>query len=333
MADIKEGGKKKCYGVLPIEHPRVFFFADRNHRARTYGKAVWALALAPKKTSKCSKLDARRLQRNYAYMIHGNATKSFEELKIAAEAALEHHFDNHSKCGTWCKRKLALASEDHTLKLKTDFKYRDKKKDCELYMQLLEIHTKYTTDECLREVHHPFDTNIVEAINALITRFVPKNLQFGFSLNWKGRVALAIGIHSLGYEKYLSRLYGKLGLTVTKGERKEWKSHDKRVVVQRLYNKNDEVRVRNAQRRYAKMGEELKKLEEDWKSMRTYESGMGGPGGDDEEITETDRCCPYCGGSDHKTKRSVKCKVSTNRKSKYFVDTEKDSEDLVENTI
>ena len=140
-------------------------------------------------------------------------------------------------------------------------------------------------------------------------------------------------IHSLGYEKYLVRLYKKLDLRVGTAKRKEWISKDKRRSTQQLYNDNDEVRVRNAQRRYVKMSEELKKLEDDWKSMRAYKSGMAGPGMDGDEDKD-DRCCPYCGGSVHKTRRSKKCKVSTNPTSKYYEAVRSDClDDTVEDTF
>jgi hypothetical protein len=35
-------------------------------------------------------------------MVHMYCDRPFDELKTAAKAALEHHFNNHDFCGGWC---------------------------------------------------------------------------------------------------------------------------------------------------------------------------------------------------------------------------------------
>ena len=73
--------KKKSHGILTAEHPPIVFFADKNHRVRSYGSCLWRLARAAKKTSHMSKTDARRLQQNLSYMLHMYCDKEFEEFQ------------------------------------------------------------------------------------------------------------------------------------------------------------------------------------------------------------------------------------------------------------
>jgi hypothetical protein len=42
--------KKKSNGVLPTNHPKIEFLADKNHRMRCYGKHLWKLATGSKKS-------------------------------------------------------------------------------------------------------------------------------------------------------------------------------------------------------------------------------------------------------------------------------------------
>ena len=56
-------------GELPMNHPKIVFLADKNHRVRTLGKKVFLLSRAPKKTSLVEKVDATRVKRSFAYNV------------------------------------------------------------------------------------------------------------------------------------------------------------------------------------------------------------------------------------------------------------------------
>jgi hypothetical protein len=68
-------------------------------------------------------VDCLRLKRNYAWWIFTGASLTYEEFKNSAMSPVLHHFNDHSKRGTWCHHRIK--DEEELAKLK---KYRCKKK-------------------------------------------------------------------------------------------------------------------------------------------------------------------------------------------------------------
>jgi hypothetical protein len=99
-----------------------------------------------KKLSPMKKSDARRLKRNLSYMVHMYCGRPFDELKTAAKAALEHHFNNHKFCSGWCPYLAKSEAE----RAEVQYKYCSKTDDSVLYSQCVEIHEAYTTEQGLR---------------------------------------------------------------------------------------------------------------------------------------------------------------------------------------
>ena len=59
-----------------------------------------------------SSLDAEQLKCNVYYAICSNCTcKDMAVMKLVIESVLEHHFNNHSKCGEWCLVKKLKGKE------------------------------------------------------------------------------------------------------------------------------------------------------------------------------------------------------------------------------
>jgi hypothetical protein len=159
------------------------------------------------------KPDARRLQRNFSYAIHMNCDESPEDLKKGTHAALEHMFNNHEHCGAWCNYLLAKTDAE---KKECDWRYISKEKDVKLYQQVLAIHDKFTAEPSLIELLHEHDTQKNESMNNFIRGWVPKDSHYARTKNWEGRVMIAVGVDSIGYEDHYRRASWRLGLSLTR---------------------------------------------------------------------------------------------------------------------
>ena len=70
--------------------------------------------------------------------------------------------------------------------------------------------------EKLKALHHPFDTQMNEAMNnAPVARRCPKNKMFAGSQSLLYRVALVAGQQTQGADKYMSDVYEMLGMTMS----------------------------------------------------------------------------------------------------------------------
>jgi hypothetical protein len=71
-------------------------------------------------------MDAERLKRKLSYVVRVNCrTTDIEVLRKAIESVLEHHFNNHSLCGEWCKVKNLERPERQEAMLKDRCKQRN----------------------------------------------------------------------------------------------------------------------------------------------------------------------------------------------------------------
>jgi hypothetical protein len=73
---------------------------------------------------------------------------------------------------------------------------------------------RFTTLDKLIEMAHGLDTNMNEAFNQICTWFAPKNKVFAASGSLHNRIALAVGVNSIGVEAFFVRLFNKLGINV-----------------------------------------------------------------------------------------------------------------------
>ena len=91
---------------LPKGFKRPIFLADLNHRIKVLSKPIFALASLGKRTSTCSKGDALRLKRNFAWYFKscvGDPKVTFKEFQRNVNAPIYHHFNNHLWCNAkWC---------------------------------------------------------------------------------------------------------------------------------------------------------------------------------------------------------------------------------------
>jgi hypothetical protein len=106
IAQGKNKGKLKDRpntGKLPghIMEPKVV--SDPNHRRKLLTKQLLELASSGVKNNlTITKMDVRRLGKNYGYMARTLPHLTEDQYCFAAKAVLEHHFDNHVYCGNWC---------------------------------------------------------------------------------------------------------------------------------------------------------------------------------------------------------------------------------------
>jgi hypothetical protein len=109
---FKRKKKKPNNGLLPALHPPIVFRADKGHRVRNYAKFFFCLA-GKVKAEKfgCTGIYAERMKQQMSWTLRLYASGSFEDFQTAVTAVLEHHFNNHNLCGTWCKAKYGSDAE------------------------------------------------------------------------------------------------------------------------------------------------------------------------------------------------------------------------------
>ena len=214
------------YGCIPRHMPEPRFVADPNHRRKTLASALYALAslaktdpASDKKKNKrkrktmewsltMTKMDCRRLSKNYAFMARTlQETQTDEAMLNAGKAVLEHHFDNHQFCGKWCLRKDNMDDKSKY--------YRDKTKDAKLYERLQSIMARFVDLAALKEVSHSMDTCANESFNNTISWLAPKNKVYCGTHSLKNRISIALGINALGTYEYYNQLFIRLGIQMT----------------------------------------------------------------------------------------------------------------------
>jgi len=150
------------HGRLPINFPEPLFAADPSHRKKTLKGDLYRLVAKKKAVKKTMmKCDCIRVSTNFAHMsrtLPGTDTATWVN---KGKAVLEHHFDCHTFCGDFCRRKAS--TED---KRKASDKFcRSKEKDRELHELLEELIARFVTADALEEVGHGFDTLVNESLN------------------------------------------------------------------------------------------------------------------------------------------------------------------------
>jgi hypothetical protein len=304
-------------GKLPAHVPEPLFVADPNHRRKGLsGELIKLDTGRVDEKFTMTRMDTTRLAKNFGYMARTLKDREPTEYVEAASACLEHHFDNHQFCGDWCKRK----NESDEGKKTSHKYYRCKVKDAKLYSVLSNKMERFCTQDRLEEMAHTLDTNMNEAFNQICTWFAPKNKVFAGSGSLHNRIALAVGVNSLGVESFFKRLFKALGIPLTPNvayylELKE-KNRSKRLAKV----KTKEAKKKKNKRKHDRLADDVKiaKMER-LKRTGTYRRGMNL----DEQLEDlldaaaekpkakkykpSGKFCEYCGVKGHLTKRSQEC--------------------------
>jgi hypothetical protein len=271
-------GARNDKGKLGKDHPVIIFLADLSHRVRTYGKYLFAMKNMGAKRSPMTEMDALRLKRNFAWWLFSGASLTYDEFSDAAMSPVLHHFNDHSKCGTWCRHKNKSAEQLSHLD-----KYRNKEKDSFLYSQCVELIERFTSESHLRECHHKMSSQKNEAMNKSIMRYCPKDKTYSKSMALTSRLCLAIAIDTVGHSEYYVRLFAAMKLQATEltfsGLRRMWRK--KEYGRMRQGRKQVKLDRRIAIRKSILKG--IDELEKDKEEGRAYESGIRMAGDDDNE--------------------------------------------------
>jgi hypothetical protein len=208
---------RKDNGKLPSNVTEPTFVADPNHRRKGLtGQLIKLCAQKNEIKLTMTRMDATRIGKNFGYMARTLVHRPESEFLGAANAVLEHHFDNHEHCGDWCGRQHETEAQRAS---KVRY-YRCKMKDADLYELLKGKVERYITLDKLVNMAHGLDTNMNEAFNQICTWFAPKNKVFAGSGSLHNRISLAVGINSLGVEVFFTCLYdtSNTGILSTWGE-------------------------------------------------------------------------------------------------------------------
>eukprot|EP00957_Ditylum_brightwellii_P105379 8032999-Ditylum_brightwellii.AAC.3 len=83
----------------------------------------------------------------------------------ASNTPLEHLFDDHVFCGSWCKRKKELGMLANSEREMQSYKvyYQNKTRDAHLYKFMKEAYEPFQQRHILEQSQHPYDTQEMRA--------------------------------------------------------------------------------------------------------------------------------------------------------------------------
>ena len=312
------------HGELPRNIPEPGFLADPNHRKKTLkGELYRHLKKRKSERFDLTKVDVMRISTNFAYCVRTLSTKTEDEYVSAGKAVVEHHFDNHTFCGDFCKRKL-LSNEEREASNKI---YRSKEKNKKLYVFLTSTVARFISFSALKEVAHGSDTQVNESLNNFVAWLAPKNKTYSGSMSLSNRISVALGINSVGTLVYFGRLFAKLGIAVAPDVR-HYLTKQQRTRAYRIqqYKKKEVKKVRNL-KLHQRLREYSEKLiiKKEGKGA-VYQPGIGMDGGYQaaapavavaaaSTISNSNDKCQACGEAGHKRRTNKKCRFYTARKA------------------
>ena len=319
----RSGAKKSDNGRLPLDVPVPRFLADFNHRVKTVGKSVYALATLPKKDSTVSKPLAERIKTYWGTMLKQIRYLKFEEeretIMKRVSAPIEHIFNNHLNCDEkWCYVLKAQKEGKQYIPEKNRPMY-DKVKEEKMYNQLKSAVERFQDATAVQECLHKYDTQLNESLNMSVARAVPKFKHFGTTMTLDTRIRNVIGVHNTGYKQYYSALLSNLGCVDALDD-------ENRVIIQGIARineaKQNNRKMKQTQdfKRRRKHGQQAKTKQQIYeegtdraRNLGTYESGIAMNEQTQQSSTTrrrtitTNSACTKCGRTDHKTWRSKKC--------------------------
>jgi hypothetical protein len=137
------GKKKPDTSLLPLLYSIIVFLADKGHLIRRYSRLLFTEVNKSKKDScGCTKMDAERMKRRLSWTLRLHCVGTYQDLRTAVHAVLEHHFDNRKFCGDWCRAATGTAEVVRD----TGLHFRCKEHNKELYLFMKDHH-----EECLED--------------------------------------------------------------------------------------------------------------------------------------------------------------------------------------
>ena len=171
-----------------------------------------------------------------------------------------------------------------------------------------------------------------EAFNQICTWFAPKNKVFAGTGSLPNRIAMAVGINSLGVEAFFKRLFKMLGIPLTDNVAYYLKTRETNRNKRLLGLRTRAAKQKKNKRKYDRLKEATLQAKKEYhKRQGTYRKGMNldDPFGEltDKKQPAAKRAnkgslfCEYCGGSDHLTKRSKKCTATVDSVKRFAKET------------
>ena len=173
-------------------------------------------------------------------------------MKALKDVPILHATGDHSKCGAeWCHAKKAQ-QENKPYNKKPQFVSPQDDREIE---QIRKIHESYTTDEKLRQMHHPWNTQLNESLNMRLAEYAPKHRHFSRSDTLQHRVHTVIAIHNLGYLAFYSRVFHLLDIHDCPFALEWYEKRDLRKQTQKAYDTKFETKRKRAHKADAKRKE------------------------------------------------------------------------------
>ena len=175
-------------------------------------------------------MDAWWMKHNMAAFVYQHRVNSpFYVFKEQCINVLDHHFGDYCKCGDfWCPYWIHADDPDK----QSQFLYRNKETDTELYEQMKKIHDVYTTEKMLAKLYCRFDTNSNESFNKFVPKFVQKDSYLFSTIAGHAQVHVAASINSVEYKKYYRCVYKALGMVFDQTAQDLYKHMDQAIAKQ-----------------------------------------------------------------------------------------------------
>ena len=228
---------------------------------------------------------------------------------------MEHHFDNHAYCGSFCRRKdQTQQQKDANQKF-----YRCKMKDAELYSALTKLVARFITRKALEEVGHGMDTLVNESLNNTISWVAPKNKTYSRTQSLRNRISIAICISSVGTLKFYERLFAKIKISMPPDVQYYVKQVDASRTKKIAKTKTPAAKKRRQEKFHQALLEHAEKAKKQRAKREgiAYQPGIGFEDRDEDMLqppaTKQKRrnmskvTCPHCNVIGHSTTRSRNC--------------------------
>ena len=265
-----------------------------------------------------NKVDCMKIKKNFGYMVKQLWSLPKTEWLNAANAILEHHFENHSLCGSWCKRRHMTKQQLEEDCKSTGKYYRCKEKDSAIYLLLKDILSSFILISRLEDIAHGCDTQINESLNGIIAWYAPKNKTFSGSRSLQGRVFLAVGIVLVGYKSFIEQLLCRLGIEATEGTVRHLETIAKRKGAMSEQHKSIDYKRKRQEKNRKTLSEHIAKAEKKRRRTGFYKTGEGFntciP------VVDSKNACSQCGQLGHKSSRSTKCEMNIANQKKAAED-------------
>ena len=316
------------HGAVPRHMPEPQFLMDPGHRKKTLKGELYRLEkqkVAQKKTM--TKCDCVRILTNFGYMTRTLPGVDPSEHVNRGKAVLEHHFDCHNYCGTFCHRKDQTEDE----RSKTTKYYRSKVKDkalCEVLNE--DVLPRFVSEEALLEVAHGTDTLVDESLNNAISWVAPKNKTYSTSQSLMNRISLAVGINGLGIYLHFCRLFEMLNISIPEDVAYYLQQVDKRRTHRINKSKDKDQKKKRQEKFHQKLAEHAEKAKSERckREGSVYQPGIGMGAG---------YCKPVATAVDV-TARCTKCKEHghkrpTNKLCKHYKPRKGNKKDVVDGVV